>query len=525
MEGMWGLWRIHDRLEDGTGVLPDGTPIPALMPLRDRALPPRKDNDHPGYPNFINSTVGTRVKQPPLGIINPDGSIKTIPTQLEIDNFVNGAVPGSLYSKTCPSQPFRAPDKVFEIAVVQSNIVYNKFGWHDPQGRFMVLRDEVEKYGNLQHYLELVRKGKIKVEPLIIRANAGDCIEVRYINMLPLYLEKNEFEPLTLTDIIGFHIHLVKFDTISADGSANGWCNMAGAFQCETLVERFYADDELHTVFFHDHLYPNSHQQHGLFGALIVEPKGSCFYDMYTREPKRYGTKAIIQREDCTEFREYALAIHDFAYLFDKSGKALNPPEAPGSHDDPGVMGINYRCEPFVERLNNMNADPAYIFSSNVHGDPATPLIESYPGDEVMIRLFQGAQEEQHCFNIVGMKWQKELAVTKSPITASQTLGISEAFNINVFRDYEAGDYLYHFGGIDDIWLGAWGIIEYINMITDNCSQYRINASCRISSIYLIGDLYVNMRLLRFRHQSNIISIMIMILMALFLFRWKIMTM
>ena len=27
MEGMWTLWKIYDRLQDGTGELPDGTPI------------------------------------------------------------------------------------------------------------------------------------------------------------------------------------------------------------------------------------------------------------------------------------------------------------------------------------------------------------------------------------------------------------------------------------------------------------------------------------------------------------------
>ncbi len=38
----------------------------------------------------------------------------------------------------------------------------------------------------------------------------------------------------TLTDIVGYHIHLVKFDTIVSDGSANGWNNIAGARRYET---------------------------------------------------------------------------------------------------------------------------------------------------------------------------------------------------------------------------------------------------------------------------------------------------
>lgn len=138
--------------------------------------------------------------------------------------------------------------------------------------------------------------------------------------------------------------------------------------------------------------------------------------------------------------------MHDFAFLFDKDGRPLNPPAVPGSHDDPGVMGINYRAEPMRERLKRGD-DPAYVFSSFVHGDPATPVLETYPGDELMIRLIDGAHEEQHVFNVTGMSWQKEVVDEKSPLAASQTLGVSEAFNLNVKEPYQAGDYLYYFGG------------------------------------------------------------------------------
>lgn len=58
------------------------------------------------------------------------------------------------------------------------------------------------------------------------------------------------------------------------------------------------------------------------------------------------------------------------------------------------------------------------------------------------------------------MSWHKEPSDLKSPIAASQTLGISEAFNLNITQPYAPGDYLYYFGGIDDAWLGLWGIIR-----------------------------------------------------------------
>ena len=304
-----------------------------------------------------------------------------------------------------------------------------------------------------------MEKQEIKVEPLVIRANAGDCIELRTTNLLPEFIEGSPFQLRTRTDIVGHHVHLVKFDTIVSDGAANGWNNIAGARRYETLVERFFANEELRTVFFHDHLFANVHQQHGLFGALIIEEAGATFHNPQNGKELHSGTQAVIRRKDGTSFREFALFVHDFAFLFDRKGNPLNPPEVPGSHDDPGVMGINYRAEPMRERLRKKE-DPAYIFSSFVHGDPATPIFETYPGDELMIRLIDGAHEEQHSFNVAGMSWRKEPADLKSPFAASQTLGVSEAFNLNVTEKYGAGDYLYYFGGIDDAWLGLWGIIR-----------------------------------------------------------------
>lgn len=394
----------------------------------------------------------------PLGVLRPNGEVTKEPTPLEMANFVENAVPGALYTDTCPCHTDKKV-KVFEIAMVQAKITYNRYGWHDPQGRFFVLKEELERHGGLDCYIRKVENQEIKVEPLVIRANAGDCIELRTTNLLPEFIEGSPFQLRTRTDIVGHHVHLVKFDTIVSDGAANGWNNIAGARRYETLVERFFANEELRTVFFHDHLFANVHQQHGLFGALIIEEAGASFHNPQNGKELRSGTRAVIRRKDGTSFREFALFVHDFAFLFDRKRNPLNPPEVPGSHDDPGVMGINYRAEPMRERLRKKE-DPAYLFSSFVHGDPATPIFETYPGDELMIRLIDGAHEEQHAFNIAGMSWKKEPADLKSPLAASQTIGVSEAFNLNVTEKYGAGDYLYYFGGIDDAWLGLWGIIR-----------------------------------------------------------------
>ena len=236
-EGMWTLWRIYDRLEDGKGKLPDGTPIPALLPLKDREQPPKKDKLHPGYPNFIFGEPGQPPRQPPCGVLDAEGNPVVCPTPLEEANFVENAAPGALYTDTCPCHTtgkcskcsdecsdckkcFEPDDeccdckkcseiekqcenvKVFEIALVQAKLTYNRYGWHDPEGRFFVLKEELERCGGLESYIRMVEEEKIRVEPLVIRANAGDCIELRTTNLLPEYLEANAFQLRTKTDIV-----------------------------------------------------------------------------------------------------------------------------------------------------------------------------------------------------------------------------------------------------------------------------------------------------------------------------------
>lgn len=196
-----------------------------------------------------------------------------------------------------------------------------------------------------------------------------------------------------------------------------------------------------------------------MLGALIIEPKNSYYLNPKNGCPLTHGTKAIICQPGGKKYREFVLFVDDFALLFDKNNKPINPPEVPGSHDDPGVMGINYRCEPMKERLK-IKDDPAHIFSSFVHGDPATPLLETYPNEEMIIRLVDGAHEEQHSFNITGLAWKKEITNINSPLVQQQTIGISEAFNIYINQKYQAGDYLYYFSGIDDLWLGLSSIIR-----------------------------------------------------------------
>lgn len=60
-------------------------------------------------------------------------------------------------------------------------------------------------------------------------------------NLIPSNLNVDDFQVYTPTDTIGQHIHLVKFDVTSSDGSGNGWNYEDGTLAADEVRERILA--------------------------------------------------------------------------------------------------------------------------------------------------------------------------------------------------------------------------------------------------------------------------------------------
>ena len=276
---------------------------------------------------------------------------------------VNGRPPaaGAPYANPCPAN---APRRHYRGAFIQTELTYNKHGWFDPQGRIIVLENDIKDIIDPSTRTRLP-------EPLFFRANSGDCIDFKSSNFVPSALNADDFQVWTPTDTIGQHIHLVKFDVTSSDGSGNGWNYEDGTFSADEVRERIFAnnrrvaatgqgqrlaprahplfrtggdvhtagsgagsdpqgyarllkkgvcparnageteeqyehrlhaehpfcgaqrttqlwwadpiinqkgrDNTLRTVFTHDHFGPSSHQQHGLYAGLVIEPANSVW--------------------------------------------------------------------------------------------------------------------------------------------------------------------------------------------------------------------------------------------------------
>jgi hypothetical protein len=501
--------------------------------------------------------------------------------------FVNGRAPkpGAPYADPCPDnftdgagQVRPVPARNYRAAYLQFDMTVNRAGWHDRQARIAVLEQDVTPTLN----------GTRAPEPLFFRANSGDCITYKATNLIPKALNLDDFQIYTPTDIIGQHIHLVKFDVTSSDGAGNGWNYEDGTFApdavrerieannayqksiggtqiltakthpsfgagpngdwigAQTTTQRWWADPLLNqagedrtirTVFTHDHFGPSSHQHHGLYAALVVEPTDSQWQaadgtPLATRAdggPTSFKANIIYDTpmtyDQSPSYREFNLAFADFALVYTPDLKPVNPPGrkevglpaivAPPdipqpesiSADDPGTSLLNYRNEPIPLRIRDANTNAQYmdargdlanVFRSKdekgnvIHGDPFTPILETYEGDNIQVRLIQGAQEEQHAFTLHGGKWLHEPSVPNSGYYDAQAIGISEHFEfvlppIPAVGNVKGGnpnvaDFLYGSGGTDNLWDGMWGIMREYKGPRPGLAVLPANARGEVSS-------------------------------------------
>lgn len=127
----------------------------------------------------------------------------------------------------------------YEVSAVQLDLIVNSAGWHDPQARINVLTADSARFkddtGTNDGISPLISD---REEPFFFRALSGECIEFRHTNELPKELDLDDFQVRTPTDTVGQHIHLVKFDVTSSDGSGNGWNYEDGTFAADEIASR-----------------------------------------------------------------------------------------------------------------------------------------------------------------------------------------------------------------------------------------------------------------------------------------------
>lgn len=302
---------------------------------------------------------------------------------------VNGLPPiaGAPYADPCRSDDYDGGSKglpvgnsrYYAASVIELDTTLNKVGWHFNQQRILVLD------GDVQATLD----GTRAPEPFVMRANSRDCVDYDHTNRVPNVYQLDDYQVRTPTDVIGQHIHLVKFDVTSSDGSANGWNYEDGTLSKDEVTERLHALKHVGgswsglngetaadlpadatgfrttrqrwyvdpgwsgNAFTHDHYGPSTHQQAGLYATLLVEPEGSTWRDPATGVAMggRFDGGPTSWRADIINdddaYREFYLEFGDFqlAYRSDVGDGAgfLNGPQTavnPSYRNEPGLPDI-----------------------------------------------------------------------------------------------------------------------------------------------------------------------------------------
>src|SRR5262249_42058366 len=106
---------------------------------------------------------------------------------------------------------------------------------------------------------------------------------------------------------------------------------------------------------FHSHGDVRNQTSHGLFGAVVVEPRGARFLDGVSGADLRSGWSAEIQPPGGSAFREFVIMYHeigDESYRqLDKGGQFVTQVDPFTTSYRPGSRALNYRSEPFMNRL------------------------------------------------------------------------------------------------------------------------------------------------------------------------------
>jgi hypothetical protein len=175
-------------------------------------------------PSSNSTPPQSTLNTPPTGFI-----LNGLPRKNALGNSAEqlGAQPGAPFADPAVDDNGAAvgTKRIYKAAAIQADVAINKKKWHFPQQRMLTLWKDAKSTIDFTN-----GKPGRQPEPLFFRGNSGDIIEYWHTNLVPNYYLVDDFQVRTPTDILGQHIHLVKFDVTSSDGAGNGFNYEDGTF-------------------------------------------------------------------------------------------------------------------------------------------------------------------------------------------------------------------------------------------------------------------------------------------------------
>lgn len=274
---------------------------------------------------------------------------------------------------------------------------------------------------------------------------------------------------------VSMHAQLVKYDVLGSDGATVGFNPDQTIGPGESITYRWFVESPGLEINLTDYADIRNHRHHGLFGALVTEPRGSSYRHPRTGARQVHGAQLDILNPLLPAVREMVLVMHDGVFLLNAEGKVIpeafvivpiNPEDL--DPEDQGMRAFNYRSEPFENRLKVI-PQVHKVFSSLFHGDPATPLFEAIIGDPVTIRLLMPSDKPRaHSFVLHGHKYRQQPEDLLSQVIAVRSAvtvggGFTAKIDGAISPLGTPGDFMYRSGIVRwDVELGMWGLLRVI---------------------------------------------------------------
>lgn len=436
-----------------------------------------------------------------------------LPFQMQNGIFVPATTQAVSDACTDPN----APQRTYNVSAVFVRMTLNHFGDNDPGAAMYVLTENIPALRAEEAARQVTTGLRYDlIQPLVIRANLGECVTINFTNELN---RAASFHAQSLAYTINNAGGLVGTnpDTFAA---ANGGTRTYRISMPPTNDPRGEG-----AYYFYSHGAARQLTSHGLFGALVAEPPGSTYLNTVTGEPLTSGWEAIIVDPNGANFREFTLLWHEIgdedAEIFDVNGGRLPVlDQAVSGAYRPGSRAMNYRSEPFMDRLllqqaNGQQMDKALAYSSYTFGDPATPIPRSYLGEPTKTRLVHAGSEMFHVYHLHGggTRWRRnpfaddrtefdqglKKTFTENAFSIrldSQSIAPSETFTL----EHEcaaggcqqtAGDYLFHCHIGPHYVAGMWSFWRVYDTLQPDLFVIptRTPAPTAVNSLGLIGQV------------------------------------
>ncbi|MBI4289119.1 MAG: multicopper oxidase domain-containing protein, partial [Chloroflexi bacterium] len=298
--------------------------------------------------------------------------------------------------------------KTFNVSALDVKITVNRFGDNNPLGMMYVLDENIPAV-RAQENKPLPDRVSVglrddPIQPLVIRANVGDCVVINFTNRLAAGNASMNVRGLSVAATeIGSNLGLNPDSTVPPGKSITYHWLVDNRRELEgSYVFRSLGD-------------PRRQVSHGLFGVINVEPPGSTYLNVITGQPLKSGWEAMIVDPNGKDFREDTIMYHEFGdesfNMRDAKGGSLPLNDFLGVYR-PGSRLLNYRSEPFFRRQELAEEvlgfhDESQSYGSYMFGDPATPFPRGYLGDPTKRRLVHPGSERFHSEHLHGgsIRW------------------------------------------------------------------------------------------------------------------------